>query len=144
MVDEKEVDELRMALASLIGGVDNVNGQTIVQPHDVGFARAILAKRNYKTPKERDVFTARMYAAEEATSASLSMAPVTGMNEIEVTRSELIREALSLARTLVTEAKRIYQGGTVSKAGLVQGKGSQIDILSAELYVRLQIAGKQT
>lgn len=44
-----QVGELANALAGLVGGVDNVNGQTVVQPHDVRFARAILANVQNKT-----------------------------------------------------------------------------------------------
>lgn len=87
-------------------------------------------------------FVERMSAAEKAVSYVLSHADVHGENETETTRAELIRESLSLARTLVTEAKMIYQKSTVNKAGLVQGKGSQIDTLAAELAVRLRMEGK--
>lgn len=34
--------ELVNAIAGLLGGLDNVNGQRIVQPHDVGYARSVL------------------------------------------------------------------------------------------------------
>lgn len=45
----RDVRELLSAICGLIAGQDNVNGQRVVQPHDVSFAKIVLwcmANRN--------------------------------------------------------------------------------------------------
>ena len=83
--------------------------------------------------RERSEFGALLTQAELAVSAALVAAPVHGTTEAATTEAELGREALSLARTLVSSVKIMAGGGTVNKAGFVQGKGSQVDTLCAEL-----------
>jgi hypothetical protein len=74
--------------------------------------------------------------AEGAVSDALKVCPVTGNTQLEVAEAELMREALSLARTLVTSAKLVLSGGVVNRKGFVQGKGSEVDVLCAEVCVR--------
>lgn len=81
--------------------------------------------------------------AELAVSAALTIAPVHGLDEDGAAEAELVRAALSLARTLVSAVKAMRAGGRVNKAGFVQGTGSQIDTLCAELATLRRI-GKQS
>ncbi len=78
--------------------------------------------------------------AEAACSEAIRACPSDVDSELELAKADLIREALSLARTLITESKRIARGGSVNKTGIVQGKGSQVDSLCAEVSIRRQLA----
>lgn len=93
-------------------------------------------------PRLEHDFVELLTAAELAVSEALMNAKVHGLDDERSVAHELVQQTLSLARTLVSSAKLVVLGGTVNRAGFVQGAGSRVDTLCAELVVRRELAPK--
>lgn len=76
--------------------------------------------------------------AEIMVGKALRAVPSCGDDKVGTIATEVAREALALARSLVTETKTMLTGGVVNKLGFVQGRGSRVDVLCAELAIRLE------
>jgi hypothetical protein len=74
--------------------------------------------------------------AERATSAAVSATrQSTGSTAAALLRDEVVTKALSLARTLISDARCINNGAMMNRRGIVQAAGSHLDTLCAELAV---------
>jgi hypothetical protein len=80
--------------------------------------------------------------AERAVSDALMFRePHAALDALGCAENELVIACLSLARTLVTSAKLVLAGNMVSRSGFVQGSGSRIDTLCAEVSLRRELKG---
>ena len=87
------------------------------------------------TKDPEKILLALLSKAEVATSDALRATRVIGDGNLAIVRNEVITKAVSLARTLLSESKRLVKGGPINRRGIVQGSGGYLDTLCAELAV---------